>query len=89
MQPQDSIDPAYISFAKTQSILDFLKPYNIENLQEFYQVLFKLATNLSTQEEMDSFAKLLVHIYQKGYYRSVQDHQTALEKHGLRAILNH
>lgn len=83
------IDAGYANFLKTQGLLNFLQNYNIETLQEYNIILYKLCSALYTQEEIDLFAKFLTVIYQQGYYKSVEDHKKALEVHGLNSVLNH
>lgn len=76
-------DAGYANFIKSQGVLDYLKKFDLENLPDFYPIIYKVCSNLKSQEELEMLAKFLNKIYEKGYYKSVVDHKAALKAHGL------
>jgi hypothetical protein len=85
MQLNNNKDAGYVNFLKTQSLLDYLKGLNIENIAELYPMIYNICVALQP-DDIDNFAKFINKIYESGYYKSVEDHKKALEAHGLSAV---
>lgn len=85
MHANSNRDVGYVNFLKTQSLLDYLKGLNIENVAELYPMIYNICVALHP-DDIDAFAKFINKIYESGYYKSALDHQKALEAHGLSAV---
>jgi len=68
------------------------KKYLYEIIQERYtekhdKLMERICHNLITEDDLTDFGKLLVDVYESGYFRAVEDHKDALENMGLKATV--
>lgn len=65
-----------------------LKKWLAELLKEKYvphdQIADRVATALVTEKDMESFGKLMVDVYEKGYLKAVEDYRAQFEKLGVK-----
>lgn len=76
-------DSGYANFIKAQSVIESIRPLFNEDMKDFYPIIFKLCTNLMTEEDIQMTVKFLSKLYQNGYLKSVEDHRKVLEQQGL------
>jgi hypothetical protein len=81
-------DLGYINFLKTQTLVEYLKNLQINQLDTMFPLIYKICSNLQTNEEIDKLAQFVNKVYESGYYKSVEDHKKALEVHGLNTNIN-
>ena len=85
MQANNHKDAGYVNFLKTQSLLEYLKSLNIDNITDLYPMIYSVGAALHP-DDIDNFAKFINKIYEAGYFKSAEDHKKALEAHGLSTV---
>jgi len=66
-----------------------IKKAMFEVLKERYSqnesIIERVSAHLVTEDDVKSFYKLITDVYEKAYFKAVQDHREQLEKAGLAA----
>jgi hypothetical protein len=76
-------DAGYVNFLKTHGLLSHIAQWNIDGKEAYYPIIYKICSVINSNQELELAASFLNKIYESGYYKSIQDHQAALEKLGL------
>lgn len=65
-----------------------LKKWFIELLQEDYPpfdtIIERIATSLTTDQDLKEFGQLITQVYEKAYRKSVDDYRSEIEKLGVK-----
>lgn len=65
-----------------------LKKWLAELLKEKYpphdQTADRVATALVTEKDLEAFGKLIIEVYEKGYFKAVSDYKEQFEKLGVK-----
>lgn len=65
-----------------------LKKWFIELLQENYHpfdtIIERIATSLTTDQDLKEFGELITQIYEKAYRKAVDDYRSEIEKLGIK-----
>lgn len=61
----------------------------MEKYVPFDPIVEQVCRSIYNEKDYDSFARLLVEIYQAGYSKSIADHAVALNKIGLKTTMLH
>ena len=76
-------DAGYANFLKTHGLLSHISKWNIDDVENYYPIIYKICSVITSSQELELAASFLNKVYESGYYKSVQDHKQALEKLGL------
>ncbi len=81
-------DQSYVNFLKTHGLVSYLSKWGFSDTDLALPLIYKICSGLSSADELEIFAQFLNKIYEKGYFKSVEDHKKALAAMGLTTDIN-
>jgi hypothetical protein len=79
------LDNHYLHFMVTQALVDSLKKIFGESAKDYMPVIYKLASGLKSQDDVNMAAQFFGKLYEHGYTKSVEAHKDILSQFGFSA----
>ncbi len=78
----------YLQNPRSHQIKKFLFGLLQHRYAQSEQLIERLSHHLVTDQDVDQFGKMISAIYESAYLKAVDDHKSALAKHGLKATVS-